>query len=46
MDLTVDMADIAELATEVAINGAIASGTISGDELFEMLVGISAIIHG
>lgn len=46
MDLiTLAIGEIADLATTVGIQGAIAGIVGTGDELFEYVVGIAILIH-
>lgn len=46
MDLfTINIADIADLATFVAINGAAVIAEYSGDQLFETIVGVAALVY-
>ena len=41
----INIADIADLATQVASVGAMAVSDWGGDEMFEMLVGVAALIY-
>jgi hypothetical protein len=41
---TIDLADIAELPTRIAMNGAIGSDPAMAGDLFGMLVGIATLI--
>lgn len=41
----IDIAEIAQLASEVAINGAIRLAGAIGDDTFEYLVGIAVLIY-
>jgi len=44
--IQIDLSEIAELGTQVAINGALRAGEIQGvDDLFEFLVGIAILIY-
>jgi hypothetical protein len=46
MDLfTLNITEIADLATQVATNGALQIADLRGDELFEMIVGIAALVY-
>ncbi|MES2337858.1 MAG: hypothetical protein V4537_07180 [Pseudomonadota bacterium] len=46
MDLfRIDIGEIADLATQVAVNGAIRVSGGMGDEMFEYLVGIAVLIY-
>lgn len=40
-----DIGEIADLATEVAVNGAIRVSGGFGDEMFEYIVGIAVLIY-
>jgi hypothetical protein len=42
----IDLGDIVELGTQVAVHGAVRAGEIASvDDLFEMLVGIAVLIY-
>ncbi len=42
----IDLGDIVELGTQVAMHGAVRAGEIASvDDLFEMLVGIAVLIY-
>ena len=42
----IDLGDIVELGTQVAVHGAMRAGEIASvDDLFEMLVGIAVLIY-
>jgi hypothetical protein len=44
--IQIDLSEIAELGTQVAINGALRAGEVQGvDDLFEFLVGIAILIY-
>jgi hypothetical protein len=44
--IQIDLSEIAELGTQVALNGALRAGEIAGgDDLFELLVGIAILIY-
>jgi len=43
--LTIDIAAIAELGTRVATAGALRAMEISGDDIFEYIIGIAIVIH-
>ena len=42
----IDMSEIAELGTQVAVNGALRAAEVGGaDDLFEMIIGIAILIY-
>lgn len=41
----IDLGEIAELGTRVAVHGALRAIEASGDELFELIVGIAILIY-
>jgi hypothetical protein len=41
---TIDIGEIADMTTQVAITGAIVADTM-GDDMFEYIVGIAVLIH-
>lgn len=43
--LGIDISNIAELGTQVAMTGAIRMGEIVGDNIFEYIVGIAIIVY-
>lgn len=45
--IQIDISEIAELGTQVALNGALRAGeaVLNADDLFEMLVGIAILIY-
>jgi hypothetical protein len=44
--IQIDLGEIAELGTQVAINGALRASEVQGvDDLFEFLVGIAILIY-
>jgi hypothetical protein len=40
----INIADIAELATPVAMHGAVGLGEMASDELFELLIGVVMLV--
>ena len=43
--LKIEIGEIADLATQVAVNGAIRFADLYGDEMFEYIVGIAVLIY-
>lgn len=44
--IQIDLGEIVELGTQVAVHGAVRAGEIASvDDLFEMLVGIAVLIY-
>lgn len=41
----IEMGEIAELGTQVAMHGAIRAGEVAADDIFELLVGIVLLVH-
>jgi hypothetical protein len=42
--IQIDMSDIAELGTQVAMFGALGAGAVSIDDIFELVVGIVLLV--
>ncbi|MES2441679.1 MAG: hypothetical protein V4574_02530 [Pseudomonadota bacterium] len=42
--IQIPLADIAELGTQVAMHGAVRAGEVGIDDIFELLVGIIALV--
>lgn len=42
--IQINIADIAELGTQVAMHGAMGAGEVMGDEIFEIIVGLIAVV--
>lgn len=40
----IDLGDIAELGTQVAMHGAVRAGDVLVDDIFELIVGIVALV--
>lgn len=45
MKFTLDLADIAELPTQIATTGAIRAAEVASDELFEYVIAVATLIH-
>lgn len=41
----IDLGDIAELGTQVAMHGALRAAEASADDMFELIVGIAILIY-